>query len=171
MGRRDYGGLKAAKTFKKGEHITDGDWLLVVKEIKETGSEGAFWCCELLVLEALQRPHNITGAAWPERRPGDEVSMLYDFGKRPTMGHIKAFIEALFAHEDTDAWPEDKWDTVGAGLLDASQPTRGIILRCNAITRRQTKDPSKFYTCLNWSPADDDEIERCADDVRELLSG
>lgn len=169
MGR--FAGLKAAKTFKKGNNITDGAWLLVIKEVKDAGRKKNFWCCEFLILEANQRPHEITGEMAAERRPGDEVSVRWQYNDEydTTPGKIKSVIEALDADEDYDSWTEEQWDQFAEAMLGPEQPTRGVLIRCDAVTQKQVKDPSKFYTNLNWSPASVDDYARCGDLAATLL--
>jgi hypothetical protein len=177
MGR--FKGLGAAdEDGKRGIHMVDGDYVLVVKEMKDVGD---YFCAEFLILECRTleyHPYRTTeeGQKIPLRSfsPGDEVSTLWDWNCKygMTLPKVKTLLLAVAGDDEADemrGWEDAKWDAFGDEAIGPGQPLRGTVIPCAAVTKPQKHDKSKDYTHLNWGPNTPELQERWGGADRELL--
>lgn len=162
---RHFRGMKDADASgKKGRYLGAGKYDLAVKRVSMTGRDSDYFCAELAVL-ACDDAVDDRGTPFAA---GDDATYLVNMNSKPremALGNVKAFCLGL--SEDAD--PSEVTEEFVEALVGPSQPGRGIVVHCTAVTRPQKQDKNKNFTYPNWSAATEDTARAYAAQVAELL--
>ncbi len=152
-----FGGMGSAKVAGGGRYIEPAKWHLEARELKVFESQRKrgqwFFAAEFDVLD-VKAPADYEGK-FPFA-PGDLVSWLVNMDNDSSLGNIKGLAMALVPGSEE----EDIDDAAMEGLVDSSQPARGLKVWANAFhveTRKGTP-----FTKVVWS-SDADGIDEGED--------
>lgn len=142
-----YAGIDKARANQGGRYLTEGDYLLEVRELKNFESQQTkgrwYFAADLIVHSHTNVPEGEVAY-----QPGDIAGWLVDLGQQSALSNITGFAMAL----KEGATDEDITEEVMEDLTSAKQPATGIKVRATAFKVKTRKGTD--FTKINWSVAE-----------------
>lgn len=135
--------IAKAEVSGRGNHLTDGQYVLVVKQIiTNTGHKGTFYIPEFDVV--MSSPHPTDGGT--PNRPGTDASCAWPIDVGGDRGaaantNIKGFVLSLFGCTEAE-FIERLCDWSGEQGSDAARKARGFVVSCVTYKHRIQKGPN-----------------------------
>ena len=153
--------ISEAKTSEGGNYIRSGTYVLEVKKIivKKNRKGIPDGIGEFIVRESIATGRDLEGKDTAPNKVGETVASVIDLTKDTGPGNFKAMLLGVLGVEDKpgDAEFAQKIQKNAGIIISDSQPARGTLVRCEAVTIRK-KDGGPF-TKLNWSAHPDNSDE------------